>query len=784
MKFKSISSRILFSVLPLVLILALVFMAVIYASMKKQIDTQFDERMLESLNAADLRITAELAANADVAKSLALYATTASRETIDRGELSAFLLSSIPSNDNTVGGGIWYEPYSLYPEKQYFGPYVYVKGGQAILASDYASSVAYHEQDWYLGGKNSKGEVVWSYVYYDPVADVVMITSSIPFFTKKGKFLGVTTADMAMKDIKEIVSSLSVGKTGAAFVLGANGEFISFMDSSRTLDMLITEDKDPELVRLGKHVLGNGKGPIYLNWQGDNVRAFYSKIEETGWTLVAIINTEELTETTNNLAMPLAIILLAGLLVISTAVILVAQHLRRVANKVNQFADAAIAGVLSERLEVTEHDEFGVMERRLNTMMDNMAEMREKSEEMLRVAKAANQAKTDFLSNMSHEMRTPMNAIIGMVQIAKQSDTAERIEDCLGKIQVASKRLLGLINDVLDMSKIEANKVTLNIDTFSIKSTLGTIEGVFWSETSEKRLSLVTEQHPDVPEFLLADGFRYSQVVVNLVSNAIKFTPPDGVITVSVRVLERTGNRYIIETLVTDTGIGITADSAIKLFKPFEQADTSISRKYGGTGLGLAISKGLVELMDGTIWCKPNDNGLGSQFGFTIAAAVSDAVVTQPEAVPDDESYDFTGHCILIAEDVDLNREIVQALLDETGIQIAFAVNGIEAWQMFAANRNKYSMMFMDIQMPEMDGLSATRKIREIEQDGASERMPIVALSANAFKEDVDASLDAGMDGHVVKPFDQEVLLRTIRAMIEPAPDRTDDQQNKRPPAT
>ena len=768
MKFKSISSRILFSVIPLVLLLTLAFMVVIYASMKKQIDTQFDKRMLESLNAADLRITGELVANADIARSLALYATTASRETIDRGELSVFLLSSILSNNNTVGGGIWYEPHSLYPEKQYFGPFAHVKDGQAILDSDYAATVAYHDQDWYRGGKNSKGEVVWSDVYYDPVADVVMITSSIPFFTKERKFLGVATADMAMEDIKGIVSSLSVGKTGVAFVLGANGEFISFMDGSRTLNMLITEDKDPELVRLGRHVMGNGNGPMSLNWQGDNVRAFYSKIEKTGWTLVAMINTAELTEMTNDLAMPLAMILLVGLLIISTAVILVAQYLRRVVNKVNQFADAAASGVLSERLEVAEHDEFGVMERRLNAMIDSMAEMREKTEEMLRVVKAANQAKTSFLSNMSHEMRTPMNVIIGMVQIARRSGTAERMEDCLGKIQTASKRLLGLINDVLDMSKIEANKITLDIEAFSIKNTLETVEGVFWSETSEKRLSFVTELHQDVPELLWADGFRYSQVVVNLVSNAAKFTPPDGAITVSVRVLEHIDNRYTIETLVTDTGIGIAPDSAAKLFTPFEQADSSTSRKYGGTGLGLAISKGLVELMGGTIWCKPNANGPGSQFGFTIAATVQDVVETQPEAALEDESCDFSGHCILVAEDVEVNREIVQALLSETGIQIVFAVNGMEAWHIFAANRNAYSMMFMDIQMPEMDGLAAARKIREIEQDGVSGRMPIVALSANAFKEDVAASLAADMDGHISKPFEQEVLLRTIRNMVKP----------------
>ena len=765
-RFKSISSRILFSVLPLMLLFALSYLFVIYASMKEQIDAQFDERMLESLRVAELRISAELAANDGIAKNLALYASNTSQDTIDSGELFSFLLDTIPSNPNTVGGGIWYEPFSLYKDKRFFGPYVYVKDGSAILVADYADAVAYHDQDWYHNGKNSDGETVWSDVYYDPVADVVMITASIPFFSKKGEFLGVTTADMAMEDIKAIASSLSVGKTGTAFILGARGEFISFVDDSRTLDMFITEDKDPELVRLGRHILNNVSGPLDINWQGARVRSFYGKIAETDWTLVTMIDTAEFTETTNAMAMPLALVLLVGLLVISLSVTLVARHLKMVATKVNRFADNAASGDLTERLEVTECDEFGVMENRLNTMMDTMADMTEKSEKMLRMAQAANQAKTDFLSNMSHEMRTPMNAIIGMVQIAQQSKDLARMEGCLGKIQIASKRLLALINDVLDMAKIEANKISLDIVEFSVRDALLAIEGVFWCDAGEKKLSLVMDVHPDVPERLVSDGFRYSQVVTNLVSNAVKFTPAGGSITVALRIREQTDKMYVLETTVTDTGIGISADSASRLFNAFEQADTSTSRRYGGTGLGLAICKGLVELMGGTIWCKPND-GAGSQFGFSIVATEAEnSVQAQPEMAQDEGNFDFSGHCILVAEDVEVNREIVQALLEDTGINIDFAVNGVDVCEQFAAHFGKYTMVFMDIQMPEMDGLAATRKIRQLEKEADTARVPIVALSANAFKEDVEASLDAGMDGHITKPLEQHVLLGTIRQTI------------------
>ena len=769
MRFKSISSRILFSVLPLVLLFTLSYLAVIYATMKKQSDMQFDERMTESLNAANLLISAELAANADIARSLKIYASTAGRQTIDNGELFNFLLASISANANTVGGGIWYEPHSIYEDRYHFGPYAYMQDGKTILAEDYADSVAYHDTDWYRGGKSSTSGLVWSDVYLDPVPNVVMITASAPFFDRNGKILGVATADMAMKDIKDIAASLSVGKTGTAFILGAKGEFISFVDDSRTLDMFITEDENPELVRLGKHIMAKKTEPLVMDWRGNKVRVFYSKIGETNWSLVSMIDTVEFEETAQTLVMPLALGLLFGLLVISFSVMLVARHLKKVAAKVNRFADNAASGDLTKRLALTEHDEFGVMQRRLNTMMDTMAEMTERTEKTLHIAQKANQAKTDFLSNMSHEMRTPMNAILGMVQVSRQTTDPKRIESCLKKIQKASHDLLTLINDVLDMAKLEANKVILNIAGFSIKITLEAINSGFWNAIGEKELSLSFTVQPDVPGRLWADEFRYSQVVTNLVSNAIKFTPASGSVTVSVRIAEQKGNAVVVETTVADTGIGISPESVERLFNAFEQADTSRSRRYGGTGLGLAICKGLVELMGGTIWCV-SEKGKGSQFVFTILATVEEEAHPLPESEREARDFDFAGHRILVADDVEINCEIVQALLENTGISVAFASDGEAAYEAFVANRGEYSMIFMDIQMPGMDGLAATKKIRELEKDNASARVPIVALSANAFREDVEASLAAGMDGHITKPFEQEVLLRTVRNAIGNAP--------------
>jgi len=761
MKFKSIASRVILSVVPLVALFTFLYLVMIYKTMNTQIDTQFNERILESLGTAKLSIDTELTVNSDIAKSLSIYTETTSIVSIEKGELRQFLTKSIFTSKNTVGGGIWFEPFRLHADMRYFGPYVYMDNGEAVWAPGYASEVDYHTQAWYENGKLSKGETAWSDVYYDPVAQVTMITASVPFRARDGSFLGVATADMALTAIKAISSAISVGKTGAAFILGANGEFISFLDDSRTLDMRITEDPNPELASLGKQALATPNGSASITWNGTPHRAFFATIEKTGWHLVAMIETAEMGELANDQIIPLAVVPIAGLLLITLCITLVTRNLKKVADKVNRFADRAASGDLGDRIEITEQDEFGIMEDRLNKMMDNMAEMTERSEKMLEMAQAANKAKTEFLSNMSHEMRTPMNAIIGMVQIAQQTGDHGKIRDCLDKINYASKNLLELINDVLDMAKIEANKIELNIARFSIAKVFDNIAKVFWVRAEEKNISLAMTIDEAVPPAVWSDGFRYSQVVTNLISNAVKFTPNGGRVSVVAELLNRTQTVVVIQTTVRDTGIGISPDSADKLFRSFEQADSSISRKYGGTGLGLSISKSLVELMGGTIWCKPNDD-CGSSFIFTITAEVSGAVDDAvEEAVP--EHYDFNGKCVLLAEDVAINREIVAAFLEDTGMAIDSAENGLEACEKFAANPGKYDLIIMDIQMPEMDGLAATQKIRQME-NGAL--VPIIAMSANAFMEDIEASLKAGMSGHVSKPVDQRVLLKTLLSLL------------------
>ena len=385
----------------------------------------------------------------------------------------------------------------------------------------------------------------------------------------------------------------------------------------------------------------------------------------------------------------------------------------------------------------------------------------------LEEAARASEAKGNFLANMSHEMRTPLNAIIGMTTIGKKANSIEKKDDALEKINDASSHLLGVINDVLDMAKIEADKLELSPIDFSFENMLQKSINVNTFRASEKRQEVKVAIDKNIPRYLHGDNLRLIQVMTNLLSNAIKFTPEGGKIEVDAKLLKEKDNTCKIQILVKDNGIGISKEQQSKLFNSFEQADSGVSRQYGGTGLGLAISKRIVELMDGEMWIE-SDVGKGSTFVFNFAAqVVKGGVGNQDNDLESEEQRikadgEFSNKKILIAEDVEINREIIMALLEHTGIEIDCAENGEMAVEMMVANYDKYDIVFMDIQMPKMDGLEATRRIRgkPIEQ---LKKVPIIAMTANVFKDDVEACLDAGMNDHLGKPLDIDKVIETLR---------------------
>jgi len=517
-------------------------------------------------------------------------------------------------------------------------------------------------------------------------------------------------------------------------------------------------------------------------------------------------------------------------------------------------------------------------------------------------ANVAAKAKGEFLARMSHEIRTPLNAIIGMNNIALNSNNLQKSRECHEKIDNASRHLLGVINDILDMSKIDADKFDLSYSEFDFEKVMMSIINVTNFRAEEKHQELIVNLGRNVPAIMFGDELRLSQVITNLLSNAVKFTPEKGSVILSVNKAAESGKDVILQIEVTDNGIGISEEHQARLFTSFEQADGSISRKFGGTGLGLAISKRIVELMGGSIWIE-SKLGKGSKFAFTVKVQKSDdkthskispkidknnlhilAVDDSPETLDcfsqvmaahnlpcdvassgekalemiaqcGDKPYniffvdwkmpemdgiqltkkikeitidnsvifmisvaawssveaealsagvrsfipkplfpsalvnaineclgvesaktemraqnpasipDFSAHTILIAEDIEINREIMVAVLENTGISIDFAENGREAVSAFQNNQSKYSLILMDIQMPEMNGYVATREIRSLEE-GGKKNIPIIAMTANVFKEDVEDCLSAGMNNHIGKPIDSSTLFDTLRTYL------------------
>jgi len=340
----------------------------------------------------------------------------------------------------------------------------------------------------------------------------------------------------------------------------------------------------------------------------------------------------------------------------------------------------------------------------------------------------------------------------------------------LSKVELSSHHLLGLINDVLDMSKIEEGRLILESAPFSLALKIDDIMSSMQPSAEAKGLKFFSEMCGSGIDDIsvIGDSMRLSQVLINFLSNAIKFTEDGGIITLKTEIVSQDKTKALLEFSVTDTGIGMSEEIISRIFSPFEQADTSTSRKYGGTGLGLSICRSIVQLMGGEIVVESSP-GVGSRFSFRVWLPIAGEFASAPSDLRGLTSYkppDFKGKNILVVDDVEINREIVFALLEETGAVCYAAGDGQEALDFFAASAvGFYDLLLMDIQMPIMDGCTATRRIRDLVRPD-SKTVPIIAMTANVFKEDLDAVTSAGMDGHIGKPIEFGTAIDIIDAAL------------------
>jgi len=594
---------------------------------------------------------------------------------------------------------------------------------------------------WYKAALDGDGDAEETAPYTDAITGEIIFTYSRCITDKEGGRLGVAAIDIRIGHIGERVANTAFTKGGYGVLISQdltivghmNKDFVGMKLDDPVINISFITD---ELLRTGK--ITGGK---WFNWKGEMVVGFFKTLPN-GWRLGLLSPKNLYYREVYKMAFILSVLGIA----LSSILIIVLIRIDSAKNKSD-------------------------MESR---------------------------HKSAFLANMSHEIRTPMNAITGMITIGKAASEIERKDYCFEKIQDASNHLLGVINDILDMSKIEANKFELAPVEFELEKILQQVVNVNNFRMDEKHQRFSVHIDSSIPRALKGDDQRLAQVITNLLGNAVKFTPEQGCISLDARLVEKANNICTLQFSVSDTGIGIKPEQKDKIFQSFEQAETSTTRKYGGTGLGLAISKNIVGMMGGKISVQ-SEPGKGSVFTFTVKM-LSCAQEKQNECPggdkhqaektqPADITGIFEGRRVLLVDDVEINREIIQALLEPTRLEIDCAENGVHAVQMFTDSTDKYDMIFMDIQMPEMDGYEAARRIRAIEAERntctsftlgknksmefpketptrLSERpkgVPIIAMTANVFREDVEKCLEAGMNSHIGKPVDFQEVLEKLR---------------------
>ena len=497
-------------------------------------------------------------------------------------------------------------------------------------------------------------------------------------------------------------------------------------------------------------------GSCYSNAVLDGTEYFYAlkQMENAQWTLAFLVPAKYVAVNTQKLVSIVMIIIIVIAMVFSVITVFVGWFLLR--QKQQQELQAEKEANL--RLE-----QYNI---HLTQVNDELRQAQDIAAEALQSAERASKAKTDFLANMSHDIRTPMNAIIGITTLMKNElHQPEKLAEHLGKLETSGRLLLGIINDILDMSRIESGKTTLNIEKTNLPQQVSQLDSIIRQQASQRRQTFTVENHVQ-HENVLADPNRLNQVLMNILSNAVKYTPQGGHIRLDVEELTHTEHYAKYRFVVQDDGIGMSEAYQKTLFEPFTREEKSGTNRVQGTGLGMAITKSIVDLMGGTIHVE-SAPGKGSRFEVVLEFPIdaeADKVQTASALPEEAEAVSpLSGMKFLCAEDNAINAEILEMLLETKGASCTICSNGQEIVDAFASVKpGEYDMILMDVQMPVMDGLEATRRIRNGENP-LGRTIPILAMTANAFLEDMQKSKEAGMDEHLSKPVDIAALEQTVK---------------------
>ena len=497
-------------------------------------------------------------------------------------------------------------------------------------------------------------------------------------------------------------------------------------------------------------------GSCYSNAVLDGTEYYYAlkQMENAQWTLAFLVPAEYVAVNTQKLVNIVMVIIIVIAMVFSVITVFVGWFLLR--QKQQQELQAEKEANL--RLE-----QYNI---HLTQVNDELRQAQDIAAEALQSAERASKAKTDFLSNMSHDIRTPMNAIIGITTLMKNElHEPEKLAEHLGKLETSGQLLLGIINNILDMSRIESGKTTLNVEKMNLPQQISQLDNIIRQQAGQRSQTFTVStnlQHENV----LADPNRLNQVLMNILSNAVKYTPTGGHIRLEVEELPRNEHYARYRFVVQDNGIGMSEEFQKHIFEPFERECTSTVSKVQGTGLGMAITKSIVDLMGGSISVE-SATGKGTRFEVVLEFPIDTKAdtVQKAQALPEEEetTSPLSGMKFLCAEDNAINAEILQMLLETKGASCTICPNGQEIVDAFASVKpGDYDMILMDVQMPVMDGLEATRRIRSGENP-LGRTIPILAMTANAFLEDMQKSKEAGMDEHLSKPVDISALEQTVK---------------------